>query len=293
MIYLTATTHKMEVITTAAGTINCYAGSVDVSGGVVSIPAPTFASIATATTTTLVPTPGAGVTRNVKSFRVSNDHATVSQAVTVRVTDGTTPVPLETVTLAPGEAITYHESTGMRVLGSNGVERAAVGGLITTGFAGANPITANAADTYVGGFLVTNRIQAGSLIVWRLNISKTAAGIAAPIFTFRSGTAGAVGDTARVTLTSPFAQTAVIDTGTMLAWAIVRTHGASGVLSCGYQLGHALATTGLGAQPSYGQSGASSAFDTTANQIIGLSVNPGASGVWTIDSSGVASDLVA
>ena len=292
MIYLTSTSDLISVVTGSAAQIDCHASYIDLSSGTVT-PGRTNTSITTATTTTIVGSPGASTTRNVKSFRVSNNHATNSSAVTIRHTDGTTVIPLESVTLAPGEAIVYHDATGLRVLGANGVERANTGGTVNTGFALTN-VTASAADTYVGGFLAANRIQAGSCVTWKITVSKTAAGTAAPVFTFRTGTAGSTADTSRVALTSPFAQTAVTDTGVIEAWAIIRTHGSSGVLAAGYQINHALATTGLGVQPAYGQSGTSATFDTTAaGLIIGLSINPGTSGVWTIDQSGAATDLIA
>jgi hypothetical protein len=279
----------------AAGQIDVNASWVDLSGTTVTTGRQNT-SITTATTTTIVPAPASSTTRNLKAMRVSNNHASISQAVTVRVTDGTTTVPLESVTLAPGEAIAYHESTGMRVLAANGVERASSGATLTTGFSSLN-VTANAADTYVGGFQGAARIQAGSTVTWRIVVSKTGAGVAAPIFTFRTGTGttGAVGDTSRVALTSPFAQTGVADTGVIIAFATLRSHGSGtgGVLVAGYQLGHALAATGLAVQPAYGQSGVSAGFDTTsASLIVGLSINPGTAGVWTCDVSGVATNLI-
>jgi hypothetical protein len=101
----------------------------------------------------------------------------------------------------------------------------------------------------------------------------------------RFGTAGAVGDTARVTFTFSV-QTGVVDRAIFEVWATFNSVGASGVLAGVARLHHQLAVTGFntvqvaGLQTLYVLSGA---FDTTvANSIAGLSVNGGGSAAWTI-----------
>jgi hypothetical protein len=143
--------------------------------------------------------------------------------------------------------------------------------------------TANAADTYLTGsaFTIAGRIQAGSFFRWRIHATKTAAGVAAPIWTVRVGTAGTTADAARLTLTSN-AQTAAADSAIWELETVVRNATASGVLSgavkspsrtTGFSTGVAVTTL----------QATSSAFDlTVAASKIGLSVNPGAAGVWTI-----------
>jgi hypothetical protein len=142
--------------------------------------------------------------------------------------------------------------------------------------------TATSADTYITpNFAIAGRIQAGSFFRWRFHVTKTAAGTAAPIFIVRVGTAGAIGDTARLTLTGN-AQTAAADSGIWELEAVVRNATASGVLSgavkspartTGFSTGAAVTTL----------QATSSAFDITpANTKIGVSINPGASAVWTI-----------
>lgn len=289
----------LQIITSAAGKIESSAYYADVTGtgssATVDVGSQMSPSggITTATTTTAVAAPSTtGVKRNIQRWRVSNTHASVTQLVTLQHHNGTYATQLESVSLAPGEALAYHESTGMRTIGTNGVPRAASQLWQPPGFWNTG-ITANAADTYMGGFPIAGRIQQGSLVMWRILIVKTAAGIAAPIYTFRVGTAGSTADTARVTITSAKAQTGVADTGALMAWATIRTHGASGILTAGYQFTHRLTTTGLINQVADGDQGVSATFDTTAaNLILGLSINPGASASWGCDSSGSAFNLI-
>lgn len=145
-------------------------------------------------------------------------------------------------------------------------------------------VVASAADTYLTGSALavpSHGLQAQTIFKWRMFMTKTAAGIAAPIWGVRVGILGTVVDTARLTFTGP-AQTAVIDTGFVEITAILRSVGASGVLAGGLCLTHNLAATGFANIGSPTLQATSAGFDTTtANLIVGVSVNPGASGVWT------------
>ncbi len=144
-------------------------------------------------------------------------------------------------------------------------------------------VVANAADTYLSGLAIPAGLllQIGTTVKWRIFMTKTAAGIAAPIWTIRVGTLGTIADAARLSFVGP-AQTAVIDTGFVEVTAILRNIGAAGVLSGGLVLNHNLAATGFANIGSPVLQAVSAGFDTTlANLIIGLSVNPGAAGVWT------------
>jgi hypothetical protein len=145
-------------------------------------------------------------------------------------------------------------------------------------------VVANAADTYLAGSALavpSHGLQAGTLFKWRLYMTKTGAGVAAPVWVIRVGTLGTVGDTIRCTFTGP-AQTGVIDTGFVEIAAILRNTGAAGILAGGLILNHNLAATGFANIGSPTLQNTSAGFDTTvANLIIGISVNPGAAGVWT------------
>lgn len=152
-------------------------------------------------------------------------------------------------------------------------------------------VTANAADTYVTGSSLAIptglSLQVGARFKWRIYATKTAAGTAAPVWNIRVGTAGTTADTARVVFTQVAAQTAAADAAFIEISAILRNVGASGVLAAGLCMNHVLATTGFSTLGSNVQQVTSSGFDTTvAGTIVGLSVNPGASGVWTLQVVG-------
>jgi len=120
-------------------------------------------------------------------------------------------------------------------------------------------------------------LTVGMLMVWHIQVVKTAASTAAPIWTWRVGAAGAIGDTSRIAATSTQAQTAVASDGTLTATCTVRTGGASGVL----------VGAGPSGAPGFGGGGllASSTFDLTTlgGQYIGLTVTTGASAAWTVN----------
>lgn len=141
-----------------------------------------------------------------------------------------------------------------------------------------------AADTYVtnsGLILPSHSMQAGMVFEWKLAGSKTAAGIAAPIYQIRIGANQTTADTSRLSITGP-AQTAAADDGILTILVTVRNVGAAGVLQGIAAWNHELGTaTGFG-----GNAEATSAgFDNTAlqGQFVGLSINGGASAAWTIN----------
>lgn len=145
-------------------------------------------------------------------------------------------------------------------------------------------VVANAADTYLTGSNIAipqHLLQAGATFRWRFVMTKSAAGIAAPTWNVRVGTAGSLADTSRLLFTGS-AQTGVVDAGIVEIVAILRNTGAAGVLAGGLVLTHNAAATGFSTLNTEVFQVTSSGFDTTvANLIVGVSVNPGASGVWT------------
>jgi hypothetical protein len=160
-------------------------------------------------------------------------------------------------------------------------------------------VVATSVDTYLTGSSIAippALLRVGALFRWTFAMSKTAAGTATPIWVVRFGTAGTTGDAARLTFTG-VAQTAVADNGIATLEVVVRSIGASGVIEGIYFFTHlgAAATqqTGLIVQPTDVKQVTSGAFDTTvASSIIGVSCNPGASGVWTFQHVAVqASNL--
>lgn len=111
MILLASTADLLRIVTSAAITIDVHASWVDMSGSTIT-PGRTNTAISTATTTTVVASPGSSTYRTVKALTVRNRHATTAQDVTINHTDGTTSVELIKVTLAAGECLHYHEAAG-------------------------------------------------------------------------------------------------------------------------------------------------------------------------------------
>lgn len=108
MLNLSSTSDLVRVITSAAGDIEVHCSWVDLNGTTVT-PGRQNTSITTAATTTVAPSPGASTTRNVKGLYITNNHASVSNIVSVEHTDGTTPAELMSFVLLPGENMTFSE----------------------------------------------------------------------------------------------------------------------------------------------------------------------------------------
>ena len=111
MLNLASTSDIVRVVTSAAAQIEGHAswGDLTVSSGAVDLGRQNTAAITTATTTTVVPSPSAGVVRNVKHLNITNDHASVACVITVEHTDGTTAVEMISVTLLAGENMVLGE----------------------------------------------------------------------------------------------------------------------------------------------------------------------------------------
>lgn len=143
-----------------------------------------------------------------------------------------------------------------------------------------------ATDTYVTAsriVLPQARMQAGVTYRVRSVWTKTAAGLATPTFTVRTGTAGTTSDTSRLAYTG-VAQTAAADVMFLEMQCTFRAVGASAILASWLSYTHDLATTGFAnAQRSFQGQAVSSTFDsTTASMGIGFSVNGGTSAAWTM-----------
>lgn len=148
-------------------------------------------------------------------------------------------------------------------------------------------IAAHSADTYYLGLqMPSGFMQAGAFWKWEIVATKGAAGTAAPIFTFRTGTNGTTADTSRLAITMGV-QTAVADTAYITCLLTCRSVGASGVVQGSVWIQHNLQITGFATTPS-GFSltqGTSAGFDNTAlgGHFMGLSVNPGTAGAWVVE----------
>lgn len=109
MLLLNSTSDVVRLTTSAAvTTIEVHASYVDLSGSTIT-PDRKNTLITTATTTTIVPSPVAATTRNVKAIYVTNNSLGTSCTVGVEHTDGTNVVELMQFVLLPGENMGYRE----------------------------------------------------------------------------------------------------------------------------------------------------------------------------------------
>lgn len=120
MILLTSTSDLIQIVTGSSGTITAHASWVDLNGTTTTPGRTNPASIATATTTTLVGSPASSTYRNAKLLSVRNEHASTSNLVTIRHTDGTNAHILWQGTLLAGETINFNEGQGWQYLDANG-----------------------------------------------------------------------------------------------------------------------------------------------------------------------------
>jgi hypothetical protein len=196
-------------------------------------------------------------------------------------------------TPSSGNGVLYVDSTSSKLsfIDDSGRKYVVTGGGLTNSSI-ANQ-TVNAADTYLtdSDLLIPSfGVQAKTRFVWNISASKTAAGTATPIYSIRIGANRTTGDTARLALTGP-AQTAIADIGTLTIMVTVRTVGASGVIQGTAFWAHRgtaanTTTSGTGfANDTTGHvEGTSAGFDNSAlgGSFIGISVNSGTAGVWTV-----------
>lgn len=110
MLLLTSESDLVRVVTGSATDIEVHASWMDHSAGTVTPGRTNTASITTATTTTVVGSPGASTQRNVKHLNIRNNHATDSCLVTVFHTDGTNQEDLFECTLLASEALVFNQS---------------------------------------------------------------------------------------------------------------------------------------------------------------------------------------
>jgi hypothetical protein len=145
---------------------------------------------------------------------------------------------------------------------------------------------AAATRTYLTGSRIdvpTSKLQIGTILRWRWNMTKTAAGVAASTIDICFGTAGTTADTARVSFTKP-AGTAVADEAWCEIMATVRGPlSGAGVVAGLFSLSHNLAATGHAVIPNVVVSTISAGFDVTvANLIVGVCLTSGAADAITI-----------
>lgn len=121
MILLTATTDKIQLVTSAAGSIDVTAFYVDrdQSTFAVGLADRQLTAITTATTTDILAAPSSGKTRNLKQLHVRNKHATASCDVTILYDANATDYEIYKVTLRAGDMLEYIEGVGWYVLAAS------------------------------------------------------------------------------------------------------------------------------------------------------------------------------
>ena len=129
MLLHKGTGDKIQVITSAAGSVDVLTSWVDNNAGSIDGDSQVSA-ITTATTTDIVAAPASSVIRNTKTINIRNKHASNSNTVTVQWTDGSTTVELFKVALASGETLTYVEGIGWVVYASDASYKAQTGRLL-------------------------------------------------------------------------------------------------------------------------------------------------------------------
>lgn len=124
MLNLVSTSDVLRVVTSSVATLDVRASYVDYTGSVPS-PGRRSTEISSATTTTVVPAPGAGVRRTVTELTVRNTHGATSDVVDVEHFDGSTAVVVSppSLTLAAGESLRYRPGHGWIHLDATGAER--------------------------------------------------------------------------------------------------------------------------------------------------------------------------
>jgi hypothetical protein len=274
-----ASTGVLQVITAAASTVDCMASWVDFqSGGTGVVPSSLATAITTAATTTIVGAPASGDIRNIKSCYIRNRGA-VSTTVTVRVLISAVGYEIRKVTLFPGDTLVYDEgSIAWDVLRELSGFRS-----IST----ADQSVPVALTAITNGTLDANNLKAGTVFRWRVVMSKTAAGLAAQTFEVKFGTAGTTADTSRVGTTSAFStgtQTANADVAEVFVACVVRSVGASGIVTGKMNLAHNLAATGFAPTANVVAMQTSAAFDNTTSGLKAtLCTTPGTSAAVTIN----------
>jgi hypothetical protein len=151
MINLASTSDILRVVTASAvSTIGVQASWIDDASGTIT-PGRTNTNITTATTTTIVGSPGASTQRIIKDLTIENNHATSSDVITIQHYDGTTSCDLVTMTLAAGESVMGTDLEGFVHRGSNGQR---ISGLQWDAYTKAMGITGTIAETIPRALLI-------------------------------------------------------------------------------------------------------------------------------------------
>jgi hypothetical protein len=285
---LTNTTDLLRIITGSAADLHCAVSFIEYTNAsppVLDALDTQFTECTAAETRTILGAPtSSSDRRKVKAVSIVNTHASISTTLRV-VIERTGPVTWDlfnTITLQPGESLTFTEGIGwfhnkLTISVPVGSTNKLIGADQSLG---TSDVYLNNSNMKLDGLGVPT---IGRAFHWKFIVSKTAAGTATPIIQVRVGTAGAIGDTSRVTFTWG-AGTAAVDRGEFELDVMFTAVGASAVLRGKANLTSNLTTTGLSNAVKALQPADSGTFDSgVANSQIGLSYNAGASGAHTLE----------
>jgi hypothetical protein len=114
MLLLTSTSDQLQLVTSAAASIDVHATWIDTLGATIT-PGRTNTHIAAAATTIAVGSPASSAQRNVKTLHVRNKDVTLLCGITVQVFDGTLTLPIYNASLKPGEMLELTDMGGLQV----------------------------------------------------------------------------------------------------------------------------------------------------------------------------------
>ncbi len=156
MLLLVGTSDLIQVITASSTAVKCHASFVKNIAGAMTPARKNTASITSNTTTDISGTPaGATDVWNMKFISVRNDHASLSNLVTIQHTDGTNVEPLWVGTLLAGESVNFNEGVGWQYLDANGNPKLAATKLdVWLRIAGSNYVNATTSFTDITGLSV-------------------------------------------------------------------------------------------------------------------------------------------
>jgi len=274
MLLLAATTDKLQLVTSAAVTVDVHASFVDRDTSNVITPGKQNTAITTATTTDIVAAPAANTVRNIQTLTIRNRGA-AAQDVTVVFDQNGTDYELHKATLLAGQALIWLDGVGFVVIGACPVPR--------NQSTADQAVGASTTAALTGSALALAGVAIGTRLRWLIGMTKTAAGTAAMSFDVRFGTNGNSSDTSRLTFTGG-TQTAAADAAGIGIEVLVRGPISSSCVVHGKMtLDHDLDATGFESKAHAVKQAASAAFDiTTAGIQASLSITTGASHSFTI-----------
>ncbi len=129
-------------------------------------------------------------------------------------------------------------------------------------------------------------LKAGTQFVWRLGLTKSAAGLTAPSFLIKYGTNGSTADATEGSFTLPAETAAADDAQITIIMTVAAVNSTTGSFTVNIQMIHNLTTTGFStAGSTYESSNTPANFnDTTIGAIVGLACTTGTNDVFTFQT---------